>query len=229
MAPGAVDMWLAASEGDFGGMVLTSMLTNSVVPNMSTWGHLLAMGGGTGEYTDPSRDYAADFSHPESIFGSPVSLLIWGMSNGWPEYAIPAEYNQLQASDVVTLLEAGSIDFSTPPDAAEELLPFLSNGELVLLEEFGHGNTFWNSQQEARLHMLTTFFDTGQGDASRYTYQPLNFNVGLGWPGMARLVVAIPLLLVFAIGVLLAWFVRRRRRRALTGSHEELKPAWQAQ
>ena len=102
----------------------------------------------------------------------------------------------------------------TPPVGGEELLPYLSRGELVTLREFGHGNTFWNSQPEARIRMLTTFFDSGQADASLYTYQPLDFDVGLGWAGLARRIVGVVFLLVVVVGILIVFFVRRRRRRA---------------
>jgi len=113
-------------------------------------------------------------------------------------------------------MEAGSVDFMTPPMGSEELLPYLSNGELVLLEEFGHGNTFWNSQPEARLHMLTTFYNSGEVDASHYTYQPLDFDVGRGWPGLAMnilaIVVVVPILLV-TLTASAIYFVSRRKRR----------------
>ena len=92
------------------------------------------------------------------------------------------------------------------------MLPYLSNGEQVVLTNFGNTSSFWNSQLEARVHMLNTFFDTGQVNASLYTYQPLDFDVGLGWPGLAKLASAfvpiVPLLLIA-----LVWFVVRRGGR----------------
>ena len=113
------------------------------------------------------------------------------------------------------MLISGSIDFSTPPQfAAEELLPYLSNGEQVVLREFGHTGSFWNSQPQARVHLLNAFFDTGQVDASLYTYQPLDFDVGLGWPALAKLlvvaVILIPILLLALVWYTIGW-VRRRR------------------
>ncbi len=210
----AIDMWLAAADGDASGMVLATMLNDLFIPNMFTWGHLLAMGSNSGEYDDPARDYRAEFAPPGSILGSPMSLLIWGMGTGWPVNPVPGEYTELQFSDVETLMEVGSVDFMTPPVGADELLPYLSRGELVTLREFGHGNTFWNSQPEARLHMLTTFFDSGQADASLYVYQPLDFEVDLGWSGLAQRIVGVILSLVIAVGILIVFFIRRRRRRA---------------
>jgi uncharacterized membrane protein len=65
--------------------------------------------------------------------------------------------------------------------------------------------------------MLNTCLDTGQVDASRYTYQPLDFDVGLGWPGLARLLVAVvvlvPILLLALVWLIIRW-VKRRQARA---------------
>lgn len=145
-----------------------------------------------------------------------MALLVWGMGAGWPVDPIPEEYLQVQSSDVETLMESGSIDFMTPPVGAEEMLPYLSRGELVNLKEFGHGNTFWNSQPAARMHMLTTFYDSGQVDASRYNYQPLDFDIGRGWSGLARTILATIVVIFIVLVVLVAlavWLVVRRVRR----------------
>jgi hypothetical protein len=193
----------------------SSMLRNMFLPNRFTWGHLLSIGGSTDEYLDPTRDFRSEFDPPDSILGSPMSLLIWGMGAGWPTNLIPEEYLQIQPSEVETLLEAGSVDFMTPPTGSEELLPYLSNGELVLLEEFGHGNTFWNSQPEARMHMLTTFYNSGDVDASLYTYQSLDFDVGRGWPGLAKILLGVVLLVVVLLAASIALVIRFVARRRL--------------
>ncbi len=214
--PAAVDMWLAAAEGDASGMALASLARNIFLPNFFTWGHLLAMGGSSGEYSDPTRDFQAEFDPPDSILGSPMSLLAWSMGKGWPANLIPEEYHLLRPTDVETLLQSGSVDFSTPPLGADELMPYLSNGHQVLLEEFGHGNTFWNSQPEARTRMLTAFYDSGTVDDSLYNYQPMDFDVGGGWPGLAKTVLGIVLLvivLLITLVLLIVWLIRRRRTR----------------
>jgi pimeloyl-ACP methyl ester carboxylesterase len=213
--PAAVDMWLSAAEGDSSGMALASFLSSRFLPNFYTWGHTLAMGSGTGEYTDPNRDYPAELDPPDSVLGVPFSLLMWAMGQGWPAEPLAEAYHQVQASDVETLLESGSIDFMNPPQhATEELLPNLNNGRQVVLEEFGHGNTFWNSQPEARLRLLTTFFDNGEVDDSLYTYQRPDFDVGGGWPGLAKIVLAIVALAVIVLLALLATIVLLIRRHA---------------
>jgi uncharacterized membrane protein YhdT len=68
--------------------------------------------------------------------------------------------------------------------------------------------------------MLKTFFDTGQVDASLYAYQPLDFDVGLGWPGLAKLllavVVLVPILLVVLVWLIIRW-VKRRQASQVSG------------
>lgn len=220
--PAAVDMWQTAAKGDASGMALASLLSNGFLPNFYTWGHTLAMGGGTGEYTDQNRNYLTELNPPDAILGAPFSLLMWSMGEGWPAHPIAEEYHQVQSSDVETLLESGSVDFMNPPqDGTQKLLPYLSNGQRVILKEFGHGNTFWNSQAEARINLLTTYYSTGEADGSLYTFQPLNFDVGRGWPGLAKIVFAIVSVSVFvllALVIFIVVFIRRRLRGRRQGS-----------
>ncbi|NIO72069.1 MAG: alpha/beta fold hydrolase [Anaerolineae bacterium] len=213
-APAAIDMWLAAEKGDASGMALLSIGRDLFLPNLWVFGDFLSKGGSVDDYYDPARDYRTELNPPDSILGSPWSLFIWGMLHGWPNTLIPEEYLQVQPTDVETLLISGSIDFSTPPQfATEELLPHLSNGEQVILKDFGHTETFWNSQPEARAHMLNTFFSTGEVDASLYTYQPVNFHAGLGWPGLAKILVAVVVLVPILLLVLVWLIIRGVKRR----------------
>jgi hypothetical protein len=62
------------------------------------------------------------------------------------------------------------------------------------------------------MHLLTTFYDTGVADDSLFTYQPMNFDVGMGFPAMAKLVLTAIVLLI-AIVVAMAWHIARRVRR----------------
>jgi len=214
--PAAVDMWLAAEDGDASGMALASMSRNMFLPNLWTWGEGLSLAASVDDYYDPARDYRSEFEVPDTILGTPLSLWLWSMGSEWPTHPIPQAYLQVQPTDIETLLISGSIDFSTSPHfATEELLPYLSNGQQVILKDFGHTGSFWNSQPEARAHMLNTFFDTGQTDASLYIYQPLDFDVGLGWPALAKILIAV-VVLVPVLLLVLAWLIIRwvKRRRA---------------
>jgi pimeloyl-ACP methyl ester carboxylesterase len=206
--PAAVDMWLAAAEGDPSGLALATMSRNLFLPNLWTWGEGLSLVASVDDFYDPTRDFLTELDRSDTILGSPFSLFHWSLLSKWPNNFIPAEYLQVQPTDVATLLISGSIDFSTAPQfSTNELLPRLSNGHQVILEDMGHTESFWNSQPQARAHLLNKFFDTGEVDDSQYTYQPLDFNVKLGWPVLAKrllgIVVAGVILLIAAVSIAL--------------------------
>jgi pimeloyl-ACP methyl ester carboxylesterase len=216
-AASAYDAYLAAEEGDPSGLALFSLMYNFMLPTANTWGFTFAMAV-PADY-DPSRDYLAEMVPPGSTFGAPMSQLSWGPVQFMDQpLLIPEEYRQVQPSDVQTLLVSGNMDYSTPIwQATEELLPTLSNGEQVILSEFGHSGDVWSLQPEATEHLLTTFFDTGEVDDSLYTYRPMDFSVGFlgSYPKLAKTMLAVVVLVPLGL-VALVWFVVRwlRRRRA---------------
>jgi len=215
-APMVFDVWLAAARGDFSGMVLLTLAGPMMFAEATVWGDNTAKGVSIGDL-DFERDYATEMNPPDSIIGSPRSILqsAW---KGWPANRIPEEYCQVQPSDVETLLVNGSIDFFTPAEfATDELLPALSNGQQVILSEFGHTSDVYRLQPEATRHLLNSFFDTGVADDSLFTYQSWKYNVGLGFPAMAKMVVAVILLVIALLALLVRFIVRKgymRRRRA---------------
>ena len=77
------------------------------------------------------------------------------------------------------------------PESQCRLLPQLTNGAQVILKDMGHTESFWQSQPEARARLLETFFSTGEVDSSLYTDQPVSFDVGLGWPGLAKVLLGV--------------------------------------
>jgi len=210
----AYDIYIAAERGDPSGLALMSLMYDMMIPNYMTWGELAIKGVST-DY-DPARDYLTEMNPPDSILGAPMSEFIWSGAQAmdWPIKPIPAELRQVLPSDVETLLVSGNIDATTPAQwATEELLPSLSNGEQVILSEFGHTDDVWNLQPEATMHLLATFYDTGVVDDSLFTYQPMDFDVGLmSFPLLAKVlsvfVILVPLLLVG-----LVWFIVRRVKR----------------
>ena len=218
-APAAIDMWLAAAQGDYSGMALATMSRNLFLPNLFVYGDMFAKGGSGGDFEGRADDPRGVLDPPGTILGAPMSVYLWGMMRGWPTHVIPEQYLPLQPTDVETLLVSGSVDFSTPPQfATNELLPYLNKGEQVILDDFGHTESFWSSQPAARVYMLNTFFDTGRVDASLYKHQAVDFDAGLGWPGLAKILVAIVLAVLAVLGAL-AWLIARRilRRRAGQG------------
>jgi len=208
------DTLLAADAGDSSGLALLSLVGELIFPSMNTWGFAASMA--TSADLDPGRDYCTEMNPPGSIMGAPISEYYWcSLQYGeWPTAPIPEEYRQVQPSDVETLLVSGNADFSTPVwMATNELLPALSNAEQVTLSEFGHTDDIWNLQQEATIHLLTTFYDSGEVDDSHFFYQPMDFNVGLmSFPFLAKVLV-VAIILVPLLLAALVWLVVRRARR----------------
>jgi len=197
------DAFVAAGQGDPSGLALMSLMYDFAVPSMFTWGDFLSKG--LSADFDDSRDYAAELNPPDSIMGSPLSHVFWGSGLTWPVNRIPNEYCQAQPCEMETLLVSGSNDFSTPAEyAAQELLPLLKRGHQVILAEMGHVGDLWSMQPEATLHLLATFYDTGQVDDSRFQYQPMDFKVRWGFPKLAKIVVGIVALIILALVVALA-------------------------
>ncbi len=99
--------------------------------------------------------------------------------------------------------------------AEDELLPYLSKGQHVVVAESGHAEMLW-SQPEASERLLNSFYDTGEADDSLFIYQPWEYNVGMGFPLLAKLLVAIIILTPFLL-VGLAWLIYRRIRNRRAG------------
>jgi len=211
-AASAYEIYMAAEGGDPSGLALMSLMYDMMIPTYMTWGEL-AIKGVTADY-DPARDYLNEMNPTGSILGAPMSEFIWSgvQTMEWPITQIPVELRQVQSSDVETLLVSGNIDATTPAQwATDELLPSLSNGNQVILSEFGHTDDVWNLQPEATEHLLSTFYNTGVVDDSLFAYQPMDFYVGLGFPLMAKIIVAVILLVIVLLALLVRFILRRRK------------------
>lgn len=217
-AGGGIDLWLDAAEGDFAGMVLATLLRRVMLPtSFNSWGHFLAMGTSTDDYYGPRAAFALEPGG--TVLGAPASRFLAGFVAGWPKGPDAALYNTPRTSDIEVLLVSGSVDFSTPPEAAtRDLLPFLPNGRQVILKEMGHAESFWHSQPEARARLLHAFFDEGKVDASGYVDQKVVLDPGLGWSELAWWLLGIAAaalaLVAASAALILRWFLRRRRAAA---------------
>jgi pimeloyl-ACP methyl ester carboxylesterase len=199
------DAFVAAARGDPSGLWMMSVACDFMLPNMLTWGHLLALGS-SADY-DPSRSYARELDPADAILGSPISLAIWGTAgDAWPIKLIPPELRRAQPSDIDTLLVSGSMDFSTPAEfATKELLPFLKKGRQIILREFGHVNDVFTLRPEAFERLVVSYFNTGDADDSLFAYLPMNFNISLGFPMLAKAFLGMATLLLLGLFMLVAF------------------------
>jgi len=199
------DTWLAAAKGDYSGMAMLSLAGPMMFANATVWGENIAKAA-SADY-EMTRELRADMHLAASILGSPRSEMA-AAAAGWPVNTIPEEYQSVQTSDVETLLVSGCIDLWTPSQFAEdELLPYLSKGQHVVVAENGHAEMLWR-QPEASERLLTSFFDTGEADDSLFTYQLWEYNPGLGFPTIAKIILAVGALIVAFILIVVRKLVK---------------------
>jgi pimeloyl-ACP methyl ester carboxylesterase len=210
-APIVFDAYLSADEGDPSGLALMSLAYDLMMPSMMTWGEFFALGASAD--FEPGRDYRTELTTPNPIFGAPMSLLIWGAAaNHWPPILMDEKYRQVQPTDVETLLISGSLDFSTPPQFAEnELLPSLRRGKHVVIANQGHVGDFWQFQPEAAERLLTSFYATGVADDSLYASLPMDFKPAMRFPMLAKIALGVGGALIIGLGLMAGYFIRRRR------------------
>lgn len=88
---------------------------------------------------DTSRDYETEIRNSHTILGGNVALLYAATSKAWGIKPIPSVYQKCQHSRSETLIISGSLDHRTPPSMVEkELMPFLPNGQHVILKNSAH-------------------------------------------------------------------------------------------
>jgi len=200
------DTWLAAAKGDYSGMAMLSLAGPMMFADATMWGENIAKAA-SADY-EMTLELRADMNLAASILGSPRSEMA-AAATGWPVNTIPEEYQQVQPSDIETLLVSGCIDLWTPSQFAEdELLPYLNKGQHVVVAENGHAEMLWR-QPEASERLLTSFFDTGEADDSLFTYQPWEYNVGLGFPAIAKIILAAGALIVTFILIVVRKLIKR--------------------
>ena len=212
MAP-VFDAYLAAANGDPSGLAMANLMTRLMTPaDAWIYGDIFSKGG-----TADLEGYRGieSVSLGNSIMGAPHSELVWPMAAEWPTELIPKELRGFQQSDVEMLLVNGTVDFSTPPTNMEEARPYWHRAQMVLLPEFSHVEDEYTLQQGAFERLITSYFDTGVADRSLYVYQPLSFKPVISMTVVARVLVAVMVLLpaLIILGVVLV--VRRIRRRPM--------------
>ncbi|SFC90677.1 alpha/beta hydrolase [Streptomyces aidingensis] len=214
-APATLDAWLAAADGDAGGLWAVSLLADLTFPESFVWGEFAASGAIDAE---AAKAYYAGGGDPGSILGNAATDFLWGggrLAEAWPAGPDHAEYQRVRTSETETLLIGGTLDLSTPARlAAGELLPALPNGRQVLLDGLGHSTDFWHHRPEAAERLLTAFFDSGEIDDSLFGTHRVRFTAGAtALPTLAKALLGTLAGLVLAAAALLGWMALRVRRR----------------
>ncbi len=206
-----VDMYLAAGQGDASGLAMGNLMAKLMVPaDAWRYGDIYSKGGSA----DMDKDRGIEsISLGDHILGAPHTELVFPMASEWPIELIPEQLRELQESDVEMLLINGTLDFSTPPTALDEAKPYWHKAQMVLLPEFSHVGDEYTLQQGAFERLITSYLDTGVGDASLYVYQPLSFKPAMSLPRLAKILAAAVVVLPLVLALIIFLVIRRIRRR----------------
>lgn len=208
--PMIFDAYLAAAEGDPSGLAMLNLMTSMAPIDRQVFGDL-SNKAGTLDLEKYGGIESVSLGH--SIMGAPMAELIWPMATEWPLELLPKDLREFQESDVEMLLVNGTLDFATPPTALDEARPYFHRAQTVLLPEFSHiTDVMTTLQPEAFERLITSYYDTGVADAWLYVYQPVSFEPGMGLSIVAKVLVAV-IILVPALFILCVAFVVRRIRR----------------
>ncbi|MGO8981934.1 MAG: alpha/beta fold hydrolase [Streptosporangiaceae bacterium] len=216
--PNTLDSWISAAQGDPSGLWLLSLLSGLTLPQSFVWGEFASIGMADAH---PVERYYSSGADRGSIIGNPLAEFIWGagaLVHAWPANPGENQYTSVQNSSVPTLLIGGTLDFETPAqNATKELLPHLSNGHQVILSGLGHADDFFYYEPSASTQLLTTFYDTGQVDTSRYTPNVVSFTTSQSQAAIAKDLVATMIGFALLAVIWLVVLAIRIRRRGGTG------------
>ena len=184
--PNTLDSWISAAHGDPSGLWLLSTMAGLILPTSFVWGEFASIGLADAH---PAQRYFSSGTGRGSIIGNPGTQFLWGAGGlaDWPANPGENQYTRVQNSNVPTLLIGGTLDFQTPAqNATKELLPHLPNGHQVILSGLGHAEDFWSYEPSASTQLLTTFYNTGRVDTSRYTPNKVSFTTSSRQTAVAK-------------------------------------------
>ena len=216
--PMTLDSWISAAHGDPSGLWLLSLLSSLTLPQSFVWGEFASIGMADAQ---PAERYFSSGAGGGSIIGNPFTEFLWGaggLAHAWPANPGENQYTSVQNSNVPTLLIGGTLDFETPAqNATKELLPHLPNGHQVILSGLGHADDFWYYEPSASTQLLTTFYDTGQVDTSRYTPNKVSFTTSPTQAAIAKDLLAAMIGFAALAALWLLWVALRVRKHGAAG------------
>jgi pimeloyl-ACP methyl ester carboxylesterase len=216
--PMTLNSWISAAQGDPSGLWFLSLMADIALPQAFTWGEFASIAMADAQ---PAERYFSSGAGGGSIVGNPFTEFLWGaggLVHAWPANPGENQYTSVQNSNVPTLLIGGTLDFATPAqNATKELLPHLPNGHQVILSGLGHADDFWAYEPSASTQLLTSFYDTGRVDTSRYTPNRVSFATPVTQAAIAKDLVAAMIGFAVLAALWLLWVARRVRKHGAAG------------
>jgi len=159
------DAYISAENGDFSSIAAMCMMYEMFIGLIGFPGDLLAKT--YSSVTNPNRNFIAELNDPDSVIGSPVSLLAWGcfQYSHWPVISLVKDHPPTQKSTVETLIFYGSKE--TGESFQNKYRNNFTNAHWVILDDIGHGD-IWTITAEGTQHLMRTFLNEGVVDTSKF-------------------------------------------------------------
>jgi pimeloyl-ACP methyl ester carboxylesterase len=217
-APMTLSSWLSGAEGDPSGFWLQSLLAGVFFPGSFVWGEYASTA--TLDAQAAKRYFSSGRQESRSNLGRAATTFGWGggrLSDAWPASPDEHKYSRVRTSNVETLLVSGQLDITTPPVATKKLLPYLPNGEEVVLPGFAHSLDFWTYQPEASTRLLNSFYESGRVDDSLYEPQRVDFTPEVTQTALAKGIAGTMVGLALLTVLSLLWMPLRVHNRGRFG------------
>lgn len=194
-----IDMYLSASEGDYSGMAFLSLFMRFQAPTF-VWGDVIYKGASLDLEYYKGED---SVNLGNTVMGAPMAEYLWPAVSDLTIVLDDPDMRVLHESNVDMLIVNGSLDFSTPPTAIEEAKPYWHSAKFILLKNFGHVSDVENLQPEAFRHLIETYYETGDVDASLYKDNIITFTPTLRLTVLAKILVGVLVFLALMVALLI--------------------------
>ena len=176
----------AALKGDYSGLYLIQLACDYVdLFHAMNYGDLFSKAL-SADY-DSTINYRQLFRPGSLEIGAPLSMLYWGSSQNLHIKLIDPDYRKIKLCKTETLMVGGNLDNTNPPDITiQELLPYMPNGEQVILTNMSHVGDMIYLQYDAFKHMARRYYDEGVLDTSKFKNDPVDFKPKMSFNKMAK-------------------------------------------
>lgn len=158
------DAYVSAEQGDFSSIAAMCLMYEMFIGLIGHPGDLLLKT--YSSVTKPDRDFVAELDDPDSLIGSPLSMLAWGgfQYSHWPVISLAKEHPPTQPSSVETLVFYGSKE--TGEIFRNRYHANFVHAHWVILDDLGHTD-IWTVTGEGTQHLMRTFLNEGIVDTSK--------------------------------------------------------------
>ena len=159
------DAYVSAEKGDFSSIAAMCLMYEMFMGLIQYPGDLMAKT--FSSVIDPDRDFVSELNDPNSVIGSPLSMIAWGgfQYSHWPVISLVKEHPPTQKSSVETLIFYGSKQ--TGESFRNKYEANFSHAHWVILEDLGHTDV-WTITAEGTQHLMRTFLNEGIVDTSKF-------------------------------------------------------------